>query len=149
MIIHHMLECLARQPDLTLAKYVVQARQTMRDELVRYWTEAQNVVQHYPTLFSASHDRHYLEVPLMYSMDNTTVHGIIDLLIVSEQEVHIIDYKTHRVNDAEDLTAFGHQFNEQLALYKQGVQRLYPGKAIKTSILFTALPQLLELNVSA
>ena len=96
-----------------------------------------------------SSQQHYIEVPLLYTLDNTTVHGIIDRLIVSEQEVHIIDYKTHRVDESNDLSTLGTQFKAQLELYKEGVQRLFPGKTVKTSILFTALPQILELNLSA
>lgn len=148
-LIHHMLECLARQPDLSLEQYTAIARLAPREELLAYWAEAQGVVRHYPEFFHTSTERQYIEVPLLYNLDKTTVHGIMDRLIVSNDRVHIIDYKTHRIHDPDTLPAFAQQFNEQLQLYKTGVQRLFPDKAVTTSILFTALPQLVELHLRA
>ncbi len=147
--IHHMLECLAKQNQLGFDQYLQMTNLPANDAITACWHEATNVIKNYPDLFSATDGKHYIEVPLIFSQAQVTVHGVIDKLIVTGDVAHIIDYKTHLVPDAAAAISAGQQFREQLALYKKGVQRLYPHKTIKTSILFTCLPQLVELPLDS
>ena len=117
-------------------------------KLADYWQEAQAVRETFPELFDNSITSHYVEVPITYSQDGTVVHGIIDRLIVDTDSIHLIDYKTHRVDENSDLPAFCQQFREQLTLYAQGIQRIFPDKAIRTSVLLTAIPRLLDLTTT-
>jgi len=142
--IHHMLEYLARNNQLTLDQYLQLTRLPMNDDIAAYWQEASTVCTHYPDLFNTTNGRHYNEVSLIYNLEQTTVHGVIDKLIVTDDDVHIIDYKTHQVTDNDSAIQASGQFMDQLVMYKQGIQRLYPDRPVRTSILFTCLPQLVE-----
>ncbi|WP_455205843.1 PD-(D/E)XK nuclease family protein, partial [Kaarinaea lacus] len=66
-----------------------------------------------------------------------TVHGFIDRLLISDDKIIIVDYKTHQVqSDAEQdkLCAF---YQPQLALYRRGLTKAWPDKSVESYILFT------------
>ena len=75
------------------------------------------------------------------------VRGQIDRLIVSDERVHIVDFKTHRkiVTDGQERK----QIERQLALYAKLLTSLYPGKEIVASILWTAKPHFETLNLQS
>ncbi len=80
---------------------------------------------------------HYNEVPVQYREDGRTVYGIIDRLLVDNGTVHIIDYKSHRVAQPEQLDALVEHYRPQLDLYREAVTRLWPEKQIRCYLLFT------------
>ena len=85
----------------------------------------------------------YNEMPLMYlekansSDKSRAVYGIVDRLIKSENEILIIDYKSHHLETAESTQAAAQQFSTQLNYYKNGVEYLWPEHKVKAGILFT------------
>ena len=87
----------------------------------------------------------YNEIPIEYIKDGATVYGIIDRLLVSEKTVQVIDYKTHHIEDATVLQSLCDHYRPQLALYREGVERLWPGRQVKTWLLFTHNRQLVEI----
>ncbi len=69
------------------------------------------------------------------------VTGQIDRLIVSEDSVTILDYKTNRqVPSSLDETPA--EYITQLALYRDLVTRIYQNKKIVSALLWTQTPQL-------
>lgn len=64
--------------------------------------------------------------------------GVIDRLVIRDQRVDIIDYKTNRLGGEaavrENLIA---HYRPQLAAYREAVAALYPGFAVRTWLLFT------------
>jgi ATP-dependent helicase/nuclease subunit A len=70
--------------------------------------------------------------------------GQIDRLAVTDREVLIVDYKTNR-----DVPASPEEVAEayllQLAAYRLALAEIYPGKPVRAALLWTALPQLMEL----
>ncbi len=71
------------------------------------------------------------------------VSGQVDRLAVSSEAVLIADYKTdRRVPKSLGEVA---PYVTQLALYRAVLQRLYPGKTVRTALLFTEGPRLIEL----
>jgi len=92
------------------------------------------------------------EVPIvgrLAATDGTQilVSGQIDRLAVSGDTVLIADYKTDR--------AVPHGLDEikpyvtQLALYREVLARLYPGKRVRAALLFTEGPLLMEVPAGA
>jgi ATP-dependent helicase/nuclease subunit A len=77
------------------------------------------------------------EMPLMYKRQQQTVYGIIDRVIKSENSITIIDYKSHQLSDDENIQDVASQFSKQLGYYRDGINKLWPGHAVKTGILFT------------
>ena len=61
----------------------------------------------------------------------------IDRLVATDTKVWLIDYKTHRVRSAAQLRDLCDRYRAQLALYREGVQRIWPDRPVQTCLLFT------------
>lgn len=75
------------------------------------------------------------------------ISGQIDRLAVTEDEVWIVDFKTHAapVSAAKIPAAYA----EQLAAYRALVQEVYPSKTVRCMLLFTGGPELMEVTADA
>jgi ATP-dependent helicase/nuclease subunit A len=76
------------------------------------------------------------------------VSGQIDRLAVSVHEVLIADYKSNRPaprTPAEVPPAYV----RQLALYRAVLQKLYPGRPVRAVLVWTDIPDLMELSADA
>ena len=142
VIIHAMLEGLARAPTRSQETFHNQFSTIDQQHLTQYWQEAQAVIQSFPTLFEPdNYARAYAEVPVMYQQDGRTVYGIIDRLVCYADSIVIVDYKTQRISSSDDLLTAAQPYREQLRLYASGIQQLYPDMPVTCQILFTAVPQ--------
>jgi ATP-dependent helicase/nuclease subunit A len=76
------------------------------------------------------------------------VSGQIDRLVVTPAEVLIVDYKT---NHAPPATVAGAPmaYIRQLALYRAVLARLYPLLPIRTALLWTETPEMMEIPAPA
>ena len=87
-------------------------------------------------LFDPARTRHaWAEARLAHG----DAYGVIDRLVVTDDEVWIVDYKT----DARALVSDAHRI--QLARYAALARALWPAHAVRTALLFTALPSFVEL----
>ena len=73
------------------------------------------------------------------------VSGQVDRLVVTAEAVLIADYKTNdpaprRIEDVPPA------YVTQLALYRAVLAQLYPGKTIRTLLLWTEVPDLMEIS---
>ena len=81
------------------------------------------------------------EVPVMGILDiagtQRSVTGTIDRMAVLDDAVHLLDFKTgsHVPASAEDAPA---SYITQLALYRALVQRLYPNRPVRATLIWTA-----------
>ncbi|WP_421996882.1 double-strand break repair helicase AddA [Reyranella sp.] len=73
------------------------------------------------------------------------VSGQVDRLAVSDREVLIVDYKTNRPppGAAADVPL---AYRRQLALYRALLADIYPGRAVRAFLLWTATPLLMEID---
>jgi ATP-dependent helicase/nuclease subunit A len=69
------------------------------------------------------------------------VSGQVDRLVVTDAAVLIADYKTNRPAPATPPDAYV----TQLALYRAVLARLYPDKTIRAALIWTDLPDLIEI----
>lgn len=75
------------------------------------------------------------EVPISGMVDHHVVSGIIDRLVVSDDEVIIIDFKTGQPPDsASDLPP---AYIQQLNLYGQVIGQIWPSHALKSGLIYT------------
>jgi len=83
------------------------------------------------------------EVPVVGLIDGKALSGRIDRLVVTGDAVLIIDYKTNRPPplDAADVAP---AYREQLAAYRTALERIYPGKTVRTVLLWTDGPRIME-----
>lgn len=72
------------------------------------------------------------------------VAGRIDRLIEDESGLAIVDFKTDR-RVPDDLAAVPAAYVAQLSLYRRVLAPLFPGRAVRGALLFTAAPRLIEI----
>jgi ATP-dependent helicase/nuclease subunit A len=88
----------------------------------------------------------YNEAPIEYLHQGRTVFGVIDRLVVDGQRIHVIDYKTHRVDGGTSAGQLVEQYRPQIVLYRQGVQQLWPEKQVAAYLLVTHHSQLIRIE---
>ena len=88
----------------------------------------------------------YNETPIQYLREQQTVYGIIDRLIVSDSVIHLVDYKTHRISAESQIQQLASHYKPQLDLYREGIQRLWPNRTVKTYLLLTDGGILVEMD---
>jgi ATP-dependent helicase/nuclease subunit A len=72
------------------------------------------------------------------------VNGRVDRLAVWDREVLVLDFKTDRtVPETEEHVASG--YLAQMALYREALRRVFPGKKVVCGLLWTAGPKLMRL----
>ncbi|MAA99258.1 MAG: double-strand break repair helicase AddA [Stappia sp.] len=115
------------------------------DELV---AEAIALLEH-PDFTEVFGERARAEVSLVGRIaapDGTEVEvsGQIDRICVTADEVLIVDFKTDRLvpTDSADV---GENYVTQLAVYADLVARLYPAHKVRTALVYTAGPSLVEI----
>jgi ATP-dependent helicase/nuclease subunit A len=91
------------------------------------------------------------EVSITGRLHGRPVAGQVDRLVVTPEEVLIADYKSNRpppksLGDA--LEKYG-SYVKQLALYRDVLKRLYPGRAVRAALLWTETPELMEIPPKA
>ncbi|KAA9006806.1 double-strand break repair helicase AddA [Histidinibacterium aquaticum] len=84
------------------------------------------------------------EVPITAEIEGAgRIHGAIDRLVVGD-EILAVDFKTNRaVPETPDQVPEG--LLRQMGAYAAALARIYPDKPIRTAILWTAAPRLMEL----
>jgi ATP-dependent helicase/nuclease subunit A len=85
------------------------------------------------------------EVPLVGLIGGHAVSAQIDRLVVTEDRVLIVDYKTLRPPPAleEDVAPL---YLRQLAIYRAALARIYPGREIRCALLWTEGPRLMPIS---
>lgn len=86
------------------------------------------------------------EVPITALIDKTLISGQIDRLLITENEILIVDYKTNRPapTDIKDVPAL---YKTQLRAYRDTLAKIYPGRAIRCALLWTDGPRMMEIDV--
>ncbi len=85
------------------------------------------------------------EVPVVGLIDGRALSGRIDRLVVTDAAVMIVDYKTNRPPPL-DAAEVAPAYVEQLAAYRAALTRIYPGRRIRTLLLWTDGPRLMEIG---
>jgi ATP-dependent helicase/nuclease subunit A len=89
------------------------------------------------------------EVPIVGKIDfrgeSCRVSGQVDRLAVTPDAVLIVDYKTNR--PAPRIVP--QPYVAQLALYRAVLAKLYPGKTISCALIWTEVPDLMEISSDA
>lgn len=84
------------------------------------------------------------EVPVMGVLGENVVSGQIDRLVVLEDKVLIVDFKTNRPA-AETLADVSDKYKAQLDIYAKLIEQIYPNKAIEKYILWTNTLKLMKI----
>ncbi|MEN8170075.1 MAG: UvrD-helicase domain-containing protein [Pseudomonadota bacterium] len=151
--IHRMLELMTGDnvKSITMATEQVALEQGLissNNELQRWTDEVQQLFAEpqlqkvlLPTAGEAIN-----EVPIIYQQQGSTVHGVIDRLLLLDDEIWVVDYKTHHHATTENLAELASPYREQLKYYAEGVARLWPAQQVRTFLLFTHCKSLFEID---
>ena len=88
------------------------------------------------------------EVPVVGRVGGRTVRGQIDRLLVTPDEIVIVDFKSNRppparVEEVSEAVLF------QLAAYEALMARVYPGRRVRSALLWTYAPRLMPVPAEA
>jgi ATP-dependent helicase/nuclease subunit A len=80
------------------------------------------------------------EAPIIGEAAGRSVRGIVDRIVVDDARVIVLDFKTDRpAPTAPDAYVL------QLALYREVLRKIFPGKPVSCALLWTEAPHLMEL----
>jgi ATP-dependent helicase/nuclease subunit A len=81
-------------------------------------------------------------------LPNALVSGQIDRLVVTADEILIVDFKTNQAPPRSAAEAPS-GYIRQLALYREILRRLYPQRDVRAALLWTEKPELMEISSPA
>lgn len=116
--------------------------ETIREGVLR---ETLNILEHsdFAPLFGPGA---LAEVPVTGLLaDGRLVSGQIDRLLVTDTEIWIVDYKTNRPppENPKDVPS---AYRAQLRAYRDTLARIWPGHTIRTFLLWTDGPRMMEIR---
>jgi ATP-dependent helicase/nuclease subunit A len=89
------------------------------------------------------------EVPLAGLVDTPAgpqaIAGQVDRLLVEDEAIWLIDYKSQRPAPQTE-SAVPALYLKQMAAYRALLARIYPGRAIRSYLLWTDQPRLMQLS---
>jgi ATP-dependent helicase/nuclease subunit A len=85
------------------------------------------------------------EAPVAAVVGDQVIAGSIDRLLVTETDVLAVDFKTGSRVPA-DVAAVPEAHLRQMAAYVAALARVFPGRAVRAGLLYTAGPRLIELT---
>lgn len=147
-ITHKLLQLL---PDLPSEKreeaarrYVFQPAHNLSDKVrEEIITETMALINNedFASIFG---DGSMAEVPVTGLLNQqTTISGQIDRLLVTKDEILIIDYKTGK--PPQSLANVPQQYKNQLQAYAIALKEIYTDRVIKTALIWTDGPSLMEI----
>lgn len=87
------------------------------------------------------------EVPVVGTVGSYKISGVIDRLVVSENRLLIVDYKTGQYIPKQ-VTDIPLAYLKQMALYVELLERIYPDKQIECALLWISAPILQKIEIS-
>lgn len=84
------------------------------------------------------------EVPIAAVAEGVTVAGTVDRLVVSDNVVQVVDFKTGRFVPA-NAEAVPRYTLRQMAAYRDALRVIFPGRQVTASLLYTSRPFLIDL----
>jgi ATP-dependent helicase/nuclease subunit A len=83
------------------------------------------------------------EAPLAATLpDGRVIAGTVDRLLVEDDRILVIDFKTGRVPDSDGAIPLAHR--AQINAYTEALEVIFPGRDVRAALLYTAGPKLIE-----
>ena len=140
LIIHKLLQFLPDAEKSALRETILSflqknAPEMNEAEMHRIVEEVSSLLENpkFSALFGANSKA---EVPIMGVVDGKVISGQVDRLVVQDDKVMIVDYKTNRPA-AKSLAEVPLAYFKQMEAYKSLLSKIYENKKIETLILWT------------
>lgn len=118
-------------------EYPQQEREKITDEVLTLVNHPQ-----FSPLFSKDSRA---ETSLMGQIGDRIISGQIDRLVVTEDKVMIVDYKTNRPA-ARRIEDVPEAYRKQIYAYRELITRIYPDKKVETYILWTNTAHMMKIE---
>lgn len=146
VLIHGLLE---RLPELAADKREASALAWLKrqgveeDEAAQFTREALRVIndKRFAAVFSPTSRA---EAPIIGEVRGKAIRGVVDRLAIEKERVLVLDFKTDRPAPT-DAAAAPDSYVMQLALYREVLRKIFPGKIVSCALLWTEKPHLMEL----
>ncbi|MBY0428536.1 MAG: double-strand break repair helicase AddA [Alphaproteobacteria bacterium] len=150
-LLHRLLQLLPALPDD--ARETAAARFLERNAGQDAAANARDVrevmaVLHHPHFAKVFSRDAMAEMPIIGTLNGKHFSGQIDRMLVTQDEVLVIDFKTNRP-PPKTIEQVDETYLAQMACYAGLLEQIYPGKAIRTALLWTHTVTLMELNSAA
>jgi ATP-dependent helicase/nuclease subunit A len=149
LLVHAML---ARLPDIApdqraaVAERFLRARNVDADEAATLIAQTLAVIED-PAFAAAFTPGSRAEVSLVADLPEigptARVHGRVDRLAVTADNVLIVDFKTG--SPAAEVSGVARLYLTQMALYRAAAERIFPGRRIACALVWTEAPALMAL----
>lgn len=84
------------------------------------------------------------EAPIAAVVAGQVIAGTVDRLLVTQDHIHVVDFKTgRRMPDSAQDIPLAHI--RQMAAYAAALREIFPGKALRVSLLYTAGPRMFDI----
>jgi ATP-dependent helicase/nuclease subunit A len=154
-VIHRILQLLSeRTDDIDIAHWIraEYGLDIQKHPWKQWFLEAKTVVDNpeWDFLYNPStYRKAYNEAPIMYQYHNDTVYGFIDRLVVTDDKIILVDYKTHVLQSPRETDNLIARYLPQLHLYKQGVAMCWPESPVECYLLLTHSTKLIPVVIPA
>ncbi|UTW55222.1 double-strand break repair helicase AddA [Kordiimonas sp. SCSIO 12610] len=108
-----------------------------------YWLEVEAILNH-PDLGALFGPESRAEVSVAGLVGARVVSGQVDRLVVTDDDVMIVDYKTNRP-PPKHISMVSGGYLRQMGLYSKALKIIYPEKRVRTALLWTNEARLMEL----
>lgn len=149
-ITHRLMQLL---PDLPAARryeagqaYLARAGLKLPEDLQRdILGEVIGILEH-PDFAAIFGEGSMAEIPVTGFVDGDLISGQIDRLLVTDNEILIIDYKTNRPppENEQDVPPV---YRRQMTAYAQTLRKIYPDRDVRAALLWTDGARLMPLAV--
>ena len=153
VLIHRLLQHLPDLPAETrreaAMRWLMAAPRSLSEEAAAELTDEVLKVIEDPALAALFGPDSRAEVPFAARLPTADggemlVSGQIDRLVVSDDGIIVADYKTARPAP-ESLDDVPEEYIRQLAVYARAMETLWPGRPVRTVLVWTATPALMEI----
>lgn len=122
--------------------------QTVTEEAAKEMLEAAMGVLEHPDIADIFERPGRAEAPIVGRAaalgDGVLLNGRVDRLIVTEQEILVVDFKTDRPAPAS-VEGVGEAYLAQMGAYQAILREAWPGRRIRAALVWTDGPRLMEL----
>ncbi len=141
VLIHKLLEILPGVEERLQKKIALRylEKEGIPEDIAQgMFASVQATLRTYPDLFGPHSQG---EVPIMGYVGDSLVSGQIDRLVMNEDHILIVDFKTHGIvpKNLDDIST---TYLKQMAIYKTFISTVFPVRSIWCGLLWTEAPRL-------
>ena len=143
-IVHEFCEHYRKDMEITqLLKDIVSFYGLLYDEELE--EQLMPYIKNYLKYYKEDYDCIYREKDFYIKIEDTHIHGIIDRINIKNGKAEILDFKTNRVDNKEELIEY---YKPQLQLYAYAFQNISNIEVNRASILLLETGELEDIDIS-